>query len=273
MPAIKEEVDAALAEGVEIDFLVAPKKLIFDQNNKLIALECIRMELGPPDESGRAKPIPIPNSEFQIPTDAIFKAIGEYLHYPEQDAKVAIENKQIKIVSNYQTTRERVFACGDCANNSGTVGDAIKRGREAAYAIHTFLEYPQEFKEGKVYYPDVARERGAAEEQAKFKTFNIAYFKKEPPIEIPEAPLEQRNNFEEIEKTITTEQAQKEACRCFKCGTCVFCDNCRVFCPELAITFDGTRYHINYEYCKGCGVCVEECPRNAIHLREVNIEK
>ncbi|MFN7181469.1 MAG: FAD-dependent oxidoreductase [Planctomycetota bacterium] len=274
MPAIKEEVDAAISEGVIIDFLVAPNRLIF-KDNKLVGLECIRMELGPPDESGRARPIPKKGSEFEIRADTIIKAIGEYLYLPAlSENKIEVENKQIKITANYQTTIDKVFACGDCANNSGTVGDAIKRGREAAYAIHTFLENPDEFKKGNVLYPEVIVQRGADPEIAKFKTFNTAYFQKEPPITLPEVPIVDRvNDFREVEKTITAQQAVKEACRCFKCGTCVFCDNCRVFCPEFAISFDGTKYIVNYEYCKGCGVCVEECPRNALHLREVNLEK
>lgn len=273
MPAIKEEVDEAIEEGVAIDFLVAPSKLIFD-SGKLVALECIRMELGPPDESGRAKPIPKKGSEFRIHADAIVKAIGEYMDLPYLKDKVGIENKQIKISNNYQTNNEKIFACGDCANNSGTVGDAIKRGREAAYAIHCYLEYPNEFKEGKIFYPNLIRDRGANEEIAKFKTFNMAYFNKETPVSIKKTLLAERSHtFAEIEKTLTEEEAIKEACRCFKCGTCIYCDNCRIFCPELAISFNGKEYEINYNYCKGCGVCVEECPRNAIHLREVKVEK
>lgn len=273
MPAIKEEVDEAIREGVAIDFLVAPNKLIFE-GERLVALECIRMELGPPDESGRARPIPKKGSEFQIPADAIVKAIGEYMDAPYLKDKLTIENKQIKVNNNYQTNIEKVFACGDCANNSGTVGDAIKRGREAAYAIYYYLEYPDEFKSGKFTYPDIAKARGAAEEIAKFKTFNITYFNKEEPVALPKIPVsEATHTFTEIEKTLTEKEAIKEACRCFKCGTCVFCDNCRIFCPELAISFDGRKYVIKYEYCKGCGICVEECPRNAIHLREVNVEK
>ncbi len=273
MPAIKEEVDTAIEEGVLVDFLTAPNKLIFE-DKKLVALECIRMELGPPDESGRARPIPKKGSEFQIPVDTILKAIGEYMYLPHlEECKLGVENKQIKI-NNYQTNRERIFACGDCANNSGTVSDAITRGREAAYAIHAYLQSPQEFKKGNVFYLHIAVDRGADSEVAKFKSFNMAYFQKEAPIETPIVPVANRiHDFTEVEKTITQEEAVKEACRCFKCGTCVFCDNCRIFCPEIAISFDGTKYVINYDYCKGCGVCVEECPRNAIHLREVGSEK
>jgi len=74
-------------------------------------------------------------------------------------------------------------------------------------------------------------------------------------------------SFEDIEHTLESDSAIEEAKRCFNCGICNDCDNCRLFCPEIAVFADDLR-QINLKYCKGCGICVTECPRNAMSLEE-----
>jgi 2-oxoacid:acceptor oxidoreductase delta subunit (pyruvate/2-ketoisovalerate family) len=76
------------------------------------------------------------------------------------------------------------------------------------------------------------------------------------------------SSFAEVYKGYTAKQALQESERCFSCGVCNKCDNCFVFCPDMSVKKKNGRYEYDYEYCKGCGVCVLECPRNAIKLVE-----
>jgi Pyruvate/2-oxoacid:ferredoxin oxidoreductase delta subunit len=101
-----------------------------------------------------------------------------------------------------------------------------------------------------------------------FSGINTDYFapaeRQAPPVLSPETRC---GSFEEVEGAYGRDAAVQEASRCFNCGICNDCDNCRLFCPEVAIYIDGTRC-INLDYCKGCGICVVECPRNAMTLEE-----
>ena len=75
-------------------------------------------------------------------------------------------------------------------------------------------------------------------------------------------------SFSEIEQTFSEKNLIIETGRCFNCGICNGCDNCRIFCPDVAVILDDAGRRINLDYCKGCGICVAECPRNAMALEE-----
>jgi Pyruvate/2-oxoacid:ferredoxin oxidoreductase delta subunit len=102
-----------------------------------------------------------------------------------------------------------------------------------------------------------------------YEEINTDYFSSASRIE---SPLLSKNksiqSFSEIEGTVTISQAMEETRRCFNCGICNECDNCRLFCPEIAVILKDTRRQVNLDYCKGCGICVVECPRNAMALEE-----
>lgn len=144
-----EEIDHAEEEGVRFEFLAAPVALHGDDNGYVREMECIRMELGEPDDSGRRAPVPIPGSEFRIPAETVIAAIGQAPNPTLQKATPQLMTKRGKIVINEwgETSLPRVFAGGDVVRGGSTVILAMKDGRAAARAIHEALSgerQPQE---------------------------------------------------------------------------------------------------------------------------------
>jgi len=145
MTAYDFEYEFAKQEGVEFRWLTAPKRLIGDENGKVIAMECIKMELADPSENGRRRPLPVIGSEFTLQVDAVIKAIGQsrYIQLIEQfglqhDGGVVKINQE-----TFQTSNKKVFACGDVIFGKGQgeamVVSAAQQGKETAYAIHKQL--------------------------------------------------------------------------------------------------------------------------------------
>ncbi len=266
MPAFKEEIEEAIEEGVQMEYLVIPVRVHTD-GERLRGIECVRARLGEKDASGRPRPVPIEGSAFLVEVDTVVTALGETLDASVLDAQLHADGS-IPVDDRFQTRLPGVYAIGDCTGMGGTVGAAVWMARAAAHAVHAELT-GTEFRQ-----PEPMRIRGVAPEIAKFKMFNRSYFTVAPPVPLAVRPPGERvRDFREYIGGLDAESAWSEAQRCFKCGTCTLCDNCRLFCPDAAIVKnpDGNGYTILYEYCKGCGVCVEECPRAAIHLRPVEI--
>jgi len=259
MPAIDEEIDDALAEGVEILYLTAPRRVIVE-HDRVAGLQCQKMRLGEPDASGRRQPIPIEGSEFVLEAKHVIAAIGQesalsVLFLPEsvQASKVGII-----VDKKGETTRAGIFAGGDVAAGvAQRVVDAIGSGKRAAMAIDRYLRQAEAPVE-------------AEPELASFETLNLDYFAPAERVAMPQLPMAQRvAGFGEVNLGYTTAQAVTEAERCFSCGVCNHCDNCYLFCPDVAVHRLATNgYEFDYDYCKGCGICAEECPRNAIDIAE-----
>ena len=275
MPAIPEEVEEALEEGVDIQFLATPVEIL-TRDGQVVGLRCIRMRLGEPDESGRRRPIPIEGSEFTVQADAVIPAIGQVADLSFLDEQVKVERGRIVIDRAGATTRPGIFAGGDVATPFGTVAHAIGSGKRAAMAIDRYLrgeELPSfpPFEESVRFSP-----RPVESEIVRFEDLNLAYFEWAERRESAVRPPEERvKDFDEVALGLDEEQALAEASRCFNCGTCIMCDNCLNFCPDVAISRKNGSgpvsypfYEINYDYCKGCGICAEECPRDAISLEE-----
>lgn len=254
MPAFPEEVKAAREEGIEIEFLVAPKEILVE-NGRVSGLKCVRMQLGPPDESGRPRPVPVEGSDFIIESDSIIAAVGqqtELLQFGQ-----LLETKKGKIVCDEwgRTNVKGVFAGGDAVlGTPERVADAIAAGRKAALAIDAYLRE----KELPTARPGV---------KVEFRDLNVAYFTHAPRLKPPTLPPHLRRDFEEIEGQVGIADVVKEAARCFSCGHCNRCDNCWLFCPEMAVSRTDGDYTIDYDYCKGCGICAEECPRKVIQMK------
>jgi glutamate synthase (NADPH/NADH) small chain len=143
LPARLEEVENAEEEGVIFDLLTLPVRLIGDENGWIKEMECLEMELGEPDESGRRRPVPIKGSNFLMPADAVVIAIGNSPNPLVPMTTPGLEiNKKGGIVTSPETaltSKPKVWAGGDVVRGAATVISAMGDGRIAAAAIHKYL--------------------------------------------------------------------------------------------------------------------------------------
>ena len=212
MPAFKEEVDAALEEGIEVQFLRAPTKII-TENGKVTGVGCIKMELAEADESGRRRPVPIGGTEFVINLDTLIVAIGEepdlcFLGEGEP-IEVSKRNRIVVCPETLATNVDGVFAGGDVVTGPNTVIDAMSSGKIAAGMIDKYIRRESLVKEYKLTRPSV---------------YVLPVELTEQEIEsaqrprIPCLPVNKRiNSFGEVELNMTEEMAIKEARRCLRC--------------------------------------------------------
>ncbi len=146
LPARLEEVENAEEEGVIFRFLTLPIRAVEGENSQVTGLECIRMELGEPDASGRRSPVPVPDSNFILPFDCVIHAIGNSPNplIPATTSGLAIGKKGNITVDNVtcKTSKERVWAGGDIATGAATVILAMGAGRKAAISINEYLTNP-----------------------------------------------------------------------------------------------------------------------------------
>jgi len=256
MPAITDEIHEAKEEGIEFIFLAAPERIII-RNNKIVALECIRMKLGPADKSGRRKPIPIRNSNFQVKLDTIIPAIGEEVDTSFLPDFLRTGDNKIKVSDNGISTIKRgIFAGGDAVTGPKTIVEALGAGKKSANLIHHYLKKK-------------TLASAETEKQVAFEELNMAYFEHQPRTQPSKLVLSKRlHSFREVSQGYDIKQVSHESNRCFSCGVCNKCDNCFVFCPDMSVVKKNGKYEYNYDYCKGCAICVVECPRNAIALIE-----
>jgi glutamate synthase (NADPH/NADH) small chain len=143
LPARLEEIENAEEEGVHFHYLTLPIRTIGNDHFNVTGLECLKMELGEPDASGRRSPVPIPGSEFILPFDSVIHAIGNSPNplIPQTTAGLTIGKKGNIVIDNEtgKTSRERVWAGGDIATGAATVISAMGAARKAASSIHEFL--------------------------------------------------------------------------------------------------------------------------------------
>ncbi|MCF7810019.1 FAD-dependent oxidoreductase [bacterium] len=282
MPAFEEEVEAALKEGVKIEYLVAPLEVLSLKGRKL---RCIRNQLGEPDASGRRRPEPISGSEFEIPIDVIIDAVGEYPDPARFSSDKDIQNTLIRIDKWGKTGIKGVWAGGDFSAAEWSVTYAIGAGKRAALDIDVHLNNSDRKSiEGLIlsdnyavsvtdYVSNSALPKTIYDRHKKveFEELNLAYHPKARATTISElSPEVRKADFTEVVKDWRISSAVREAKRCFHCGTCDSCGNCHIFCPDGAVNRDPKTGALSFdlEHCKGCGICAEECPRTAIEMRK-----
>ncbi len=262
MPAIAAEVEDALAEGIPFEFLAAPVRVVME-NGAIVGLECQRMQLGEPDASGRRRPVPVPGSEFVVPCQGVVTALGEVVDLEGLPADLGTGD------ARQASTLLGVFVAGDMADGAGTVTAAVGSGIRVASVVDAFLKsggLPVQAPTVQELWPRQVSLRRKVE----FSNLNTAYFRPLPRPEIHHlSPELRRGSFAEVVQGWDVEAAVQEARRCLACGTCNECSNCLYFCPDVAIHRVDGGFVIDREHCKGCGICVQECPRSALELREV----
>jgi 2-oxoacid:acceptor oxidoreductase delta subunit (pyruvate/2-ketoisovalerate family) len=280
MPAFEEEIVEALEEGVKIRYLVNPTRLQQKESSK--RLECLRMKLGEKDESGRRRPVPIPNSNFFMEADTVIVAAGEEIEASFLPKGIGKREGIVFTQMDGRTDVEGIFAGGDLASNQRTVAHAIGSGKKAAMAIDCYLkgngseEAIRQVLIGGGPSLSIFRylhpgERPRNPHVVTFEELNMDYF--EPAKRQRESkrlPKGRSKEFTEVTSGLSESVALREAERCFSCGTCNECENCYIFCPDASILKKGEKIsqQVDYDFCKGCGICFVECPRRAISLEE-----
>jgi NADPH-dependent glutamate synthase beta subunit-like oxidoreductase len=247
MPAHEIEVEEAEEEGVMMRWLSTIKRV---EDGELV-LE--RMEL---DETG----FPQPTGELEtLEADSLVLALGQECDLSLVEAVPDIEVKDgvVGVGPNLMTGHPGVFAGGDMVPAERSVTVAIGHGKKAARNIDGWLR-------GSTYEPP------AKHEIASFETLNTWYYEDAPRTHRPRLDAVRRQStFEEVVEGFDETNALFEARRCMSCGSCFSCDNCYGVCPDNAVLKlgePGERYAIDYDFCKGCGICVAECPCGSIEM-------
>jgi 2-oxoacid:acceptor oxidoreductase delta subunit (pyruvate/2-ketoisovalerate family) len=247
MPAHEFEVEEAEEEGVLMKWLTTVKQA---EEGKLV-LE--RMEL---DETG----FPQPTGELEeLEADALVLALGQESDLSLLDGVPGLEvaDGVVQVGPDLMTGHPGIFAGGDMVPAERTVTVAVGHGKKAARCVDAWLR-------GREYAP------AAKHSLADFGRLNTWYYSDAPRTIQPQLELVRRQStFDEVVGGLDETNALFEARRCLSCGNCFRCDNCFGVCPDNAVRKQDVPdepYAIDYDFCKGCGICVAECPSGAIDL-------
>ena len=246
MPAHDFEVEEALQEGIMMKWLSTIKRM----DEGVLTVEKMRL-----DETG----FPQPTGEFEtLETNSLVLALGQDVDLSLLDGVPGLEIKDgvVQVASNMMTGFTGIFAGGDMVPSERTVTVAVGHGKKAARHIDAWLR-------GAVYAP------AEKHELASIDKLNDWYYADAPKTVRPKLEAARRQNtFEEVQGGLDETNALYEARRCLSCGNCFECDNCYGVCPDNAVIKlgPGRRFRFNYDYCKGCGVCAQECPCGAIAM-------
>ncbi len=306
MPAQRAEVEEALEEGVQLVDAASLVRAFADAQGGTVTLECVRVNFVAGAERGRFRIEPIAGSEFRLEADAIVPSIGQDPELSPFAQALSAEGALLRVDATQATDAPGVYAGGDVASMARFVTEAFGMGKRAAIAIDRALcEKAQRpcdgdgdgdgdgdsdgdgdgdcdgDSDGNRSAASVARTIPAlAGERLPGLGFDvqrlvpldaIATFYHPQAARAPEArlPADERVGDAEVQLGLDFERALAEAGRCFSCGTCISCDNCFHYCPDLAIRRlpDGG-YEVDGDYCKGCGICVRECPTGSMEMIE-----
>jgi 2-oxoacid:acceptor oxidoreductase delta subunit (pyruvate/2-ketoisovalerate family) len=245
-PAHDFEIEEALQEGVMVKWLSTIKQA----GDSSITIE--KMAL---DDKG----FPQPTGEFEtLEADSVVLALGQDVDLGLLNDVPGLEVKDgvVKVAPNMMTGHPGIFAGGDMVPDQRNVTVAIGHGKKAAKNIDAWLRGESTHSAPK-------------HEVASFERLNTWYYADAPKTLRPMLDIIRRQStFEEVQGGLDENNALFEARRCLSCGNCFECDNCYGVCPDNAVIKlgPGKRFQFNYDYCKGCGMCVSECPCGAIKM-------
>jgi 2-oxoacid:acceptor oxidoreductase delta subunit (pyruvate/2-ketoisovalerate family) len=251
MPAHDFEVQEALEEGIMIKWLTTIKQA----GETTFTVEKMKL-----DDTG----FPQPTGELEtIEADTLVLALGQDVDLSLLDKVpgLVIQDGVVKVDPNMMTSHAGLFAGGDMVPSERTVTVAVGHGKKAARNIDAWLRDER-------YAPPPKHEL------ASFELLNPWYYTDAPKSVQPALDiLRRQSTFDEVMGGLDESNALFEARRCLSCGNCFECDNCYGVCPDNAVIKlgPGNRFEFNYEYCKGCGICVSECPCGAIRMEPETI--
>jgi 2-oxoacid:acceptor oxidoreductase delta subunit (pyruvate/2-ketoisovalerate family) len=247
MPAHESELQEALEEGVLVKWLTTIRGI---EGEGTLTVEKMKL-----DDKG----FPQPTGETEtLEADSLVLALGQDVDLALLDNVAGLEVKDgvVKVGPDMMTGRPGLFAGGDMVPSERTVTVAVGHGKKAARHIDAWLR-------GTTYAP------APRHEAATFDKLNTWYYADAPKTVRPQLETVRRTStFDEVVQGLTETNALFEARRCLSCGNCFECDNCYGVCPDNAVIKlgQGLRFEFNFDYCKGCGVCVAECPCGAIRM-------
>ncbi len=262
MPAQAEEVLEAIDEGIT---LVDGARLesAVDDGARGLTLNCTRVAFVPGTRRGQFTVTAVKGSSFNLNADAVITSIGQDPELSVLGAGFAAAGGLLQTDDQMATGNAGIYAGGDMTSMARFVTEAIGMGQRAAHAIAREL-----------------RQRAGGEISAP-----VAHYENEPLVPLSAIstyyhPKRERERTEllgaqerlqrdtEVQLGLALEQVMLESERCFSCGTCINCDNCVVYCPDMAVKRVGDGYIVLTDYCKGCGACVRECPTGSMKMQE-----
>ncbi len=280
MPAVSDEVEEALKEGATIEFLTSPVAITRPRGQAL-RMECVRNRMGKRGPDGRKTPIPVRGSNFFIEIDTIVVAVGETSDPDDLPQLLEWTEAGVAVDEWGATGTPGIFAGGDLTAEPHTVCHAIGSGKKAALAIDGFVRGWNKDRAKPIFLgnrgslsidqwinPPQATHR--SNRVVSYEDLNRFYFEPRPQEGMPQISNVARRiaSFDEVNLGFPQKKAVREAERCFGCGTCSLCENCYNFCPDSTVLMkDGDEtFEIDYEFCKGCGLCAHECPSHYIEM-------
>lgn len=260
MPAHRWEIEAAEAEGI----IVYPDRAvgaILHHSEVISGAECLDVTYMSFDENGNLALETRAGSEHVLPCESVIFAVGQVpdIDFLPKSDDLLVDSQGFISVDpvSLMTSRPGVFAGGDVIPGCGTAAEALGLGKRAALSIDAYLNDE----------PFAPREKVPV---ASYEELNIFYHQPSERNEMPQVPPSERiGDFTEVNSlTYDVPTARAEAGRCLSCGDCSECDNCWIFCPDMAVLkLQGSeRYRVEYTYCKGCGICAQECPCGVVEM-------
>ena len=258
MPAQQEELAEALEEGIVLADGAMLESVTSTQGLGLV-LTCQRVHFEPGAMRGQFTIEPIAGSGFTLVADALVPSIGQDPELTALAGSIAVNDRLLAVDERQCTSVPGVWAGGDVASTARFVTQAIGMGKRAAIDIDRVLSGRQ---------PQAIAD-AAAQTPATLAAIATWYHPRQARVaEQRRSPAERLAAGVEVQLGLELEQALAEAGRCFSCGSCTYCDNCFFYCPDLAVERVDGGYAVLTDYCKGCGVCVSECPTGSIVMRE-----
>ncbi len=259
MPAQAEEVEEALEEGIT---LVDGARLdAVSGAASGLSVSCSKVLFVPGAQRGQFSLNPVDGSGFAIACDAIVTSIGQDPDLSLLGEGFVAVGGLLKTDAQFATSHAGVYAGGDMTSMARFVTEAVGMGQRAAQAIADELRLRQGGAAGAQ-----PTEREPLVPLAAISTF---YHPTQARAATGLLDVQERLSREvEVQLGLDIEQALSESERCFSCGTCIFCDNCVVYCPDMAVKRVEGGYTVLLDYCKGCGLCVKECPTGSMKMQE-----